>query len=157
MMILSGDPPRSRLLSLVLLVIILALAATPFLFPGAKPLNVAAKICVFAALVASYDLLLGYTGTVSFAHTMFYGIGSYGIAIALYVFMADCLHASHSGVDAIRTVLPTRFSSLTFCAALGLMAAPVLHLGWQIWSPGWKKKAAIAVEEEFSCKSSPQN
>lgn len=47
-------------------------------------MNVATKICIFALLVASYDLLLGYTGTVSFAHTMFYGIGSYGIAIALY-------------------------------------------------------------------------
>jgi branched-chain amino acid transport system permease protein len=84
MMILSGDPPRSRILSLVLFVIVLALAATPLLFPGAKPLNVAAKICVFAALAASYDLLLGYTGSVSFAHTMFYGIGSYAVAIALY-------------------------------------------------------------------------
>ena len=47
-------------------------------------MNVATKICIFAALVASYDLLLGYTGSVSFAHTMFYGIGSYSIAIALY-------------------------------------------------------------------------
>ena len=35
-------------------------------------------------LVASYDLLLGYTGIVSFAHTMFFGIGGYGVAIALY-------------------------------------------------------------------------
>jgi len=51
--------------------------------PGSKPLNVAAKICIFIALAASYDLLLGYTGVVSFAHTMFYGIGSYGIAISL--------------------------------------------------------------------------
>ena len=34
-------------------------------------------------LVASYDLLLGYTGIVSFAHTMFFGIGAYGVAIAL--------------------------------------------------------------------------
>ncbi|MGO9361295.1 MAG: branched-chain amino acid ABC transporter permease [Xanthobacteraceae bacterium] len=84
MMILSGDPPRSRVLSLILVVIVALLALAPFVFPGAKPLNVATKICVFAALVASYDLLLGYTGTVSFAHTMFYGIGSYGIAIALY-------------------------------------------------------------------------
>ena len=84
MMILSGDPPRSRVLALLLIAIVLVLAITPFVFPGAKPLNVAAKICVFAALVASYDLLLGYTGTVSFAHTMFYGIGSYAVAIALY-------------------------------------------------------------------------
>jgi len=47
-------------------------------------MNVATKILIFSALVASYDLLLGYTGSVSFAHTMFYGIGSYSIAIALY-------------------------------------------------------------------------
>ena len=84
MMLLSGDPPRSRALSFLLLVIILGLAATPFLLPGAKAMNVAANICIFAVLVASYDLLLGYTGTVSFAHTMFYGIGSYAVAIAMY-------------------------------------------------------------------------
>ena len=59
------------------------LAATPFLFSGSQPLSTAAKICVFIALVASYDLLLGYTGIVSFAHTMFFGIGGYGVAIGL--------------------------------------------------------------------------
>jgi branched-chain amino acid transport system permease protein len=81
--ILSGDFPRSSVLSVALLAILLALAFAPFLFAGAQPLNVAAKICVFILLVASYDLLLGYTGIVSFAHTMFFGIGGYGAAIAL--------------------------------------------------------------------------
>src|SRR5688500_5096706 len=81
---LSGDRPRSVVLTVALIVIVLALALAPFLFPGAKPLNVAAKVCIFIALAASYDLLLGYAGVVSFAHTMFYGIGSYGVAIALY-------------------------------------------------------------------------
>ena len=61
----------------------IALALAPFLFPGTRPLDVAAKVCVFVLLVASYDLLLGYTGIVSFAHTMFFGIGGYGVAIAL--------------------------------------------------------------------------
>ena len=84
MKLLSGDPPRSIILSVLLGTIVLALAFAPFLFPGSKPLNVAAKICVFIVLVASYDLLLGYAGIVSFAHTMFYGIGSYGMAIALF-------------------------------------------------------------------------
>src|SRR6266550_3931810 len=63
--------------------ILSGLAVAPFLFPGAKSLNVAAKICVFIVLAASFDLLLGYTGIVSFAHTMFFGIGAYGVAIAL--------------------------------------------------------------------------
>ena len=81
--LLSGDPPRSRLLALLLIVIVLGLVLAPFVFPGARALNVAAKICIFIVLVASYDLLLGYTGIVSFAHTMFFGIGAYGVAIAL--------------------------------------------------------------------------
>lgn len=80
--ILSSDYPRSRVLSVMLVIILLGLALTPFLFPGAKALNVAAKILIFIVLVASFDLLLGYTGIFSFAHTMFFGIGAYGIAIA---------------------------------------------------------------------------
>jgi branched-chain amino acid transport system permease protein len=81
--LLSGDKPRSRLLTAMLVAIFAALALAPFLFPGTRPLDVAAKVCVFILLVASYDLLLGYTGIVSFAHTMFFGIGGYGIGIAL--------------------------------------------------------------------------
>jgi branched-chain amino acid transport system permease protein len=80
--LLSHDLPRSRWLALALLLIVLALAAAPFLFPGAKALAVAAKTLVFILLVASFDLLLGYTGIVSFAHTMFFGIGAYGVAVA---------------------------------------------------------------------------
>jgi branched-chain amino acid transport system permease protein len=79
----SGDLPRSRVLSFLLIVILLGLLLAPFLFSGARPLNTAATICIYIVLVASYDLLLGYTGIVSFAHTMFYGIGAYGIGIAL--------------------------------------------------------------------------
>lgn len=63
--------------------IALALALAPFLFPDIRSQEVAARICVFIVLVASYDLLIGYTGIVSFAHTMFFGLGAYGTAIAL--------------------------------------------------------------------------
>jgi branched-chain amino acid transport system permease protein len=81
--LLSNDFPRSRVLAVLLVAVLIALALTPFLFPGVKALNVAAKVLVFTVLVASFDLLLGYTGIVSFAHTMFFGIGAYGVAIAL--------------------------------------------------------------------------
>ncbi len=80
--LLSHDMPRNRVLAALLVLIVLGLALTPLLFPGTKALNVAAKIIVFVVLVASFDLLLGYTGIVSFAHTMFFGIGAYGVAIA---------------------------------------------------------------------------
>ena len=82
MRLLSGDAPRSRVLALLLALILLALAFAPFLFPGSRSLETAARICVVIVLVASYDLLLGYGGIVSFAHTMFFGMGAYGVAIA---------------------------------------------------------------------------
>ena len=66
--LLSHDLPRNRWLAASLVLVLLGLAAAPFLFPGSKPLGVAAKMLVFILLVASYDLLLGYTGIVSFAH-----------------------------------------------------------------------------------------
>jgi branched-chain amino acid transport system permease protein len=81
--LLSGDRIGSKALAVVLAAILFGLAFAPFLFPGTRALDVAAKVCVFVLLVASYDLLLGYTGIVSFAHTMFFGIGGYGVAIAL--------------------------------------------------------------------------
>ena len=80
--LLSHDLPRSRWLALALIVVVVGLAIAPFAFPGSKSLSVAAKMLVFILLVASYDLLLGYTGIVSFAHTMFFGIGAYGVAVA---------------------------------------------------------------------------
>lgn len=78
----SNDLPRGKLFNLVLIAIVLGLAGAPFLFSGARPLNTAATICVYIVLVASYDLLLGYTGIVSFAHTMFFGIGAYGVGLS---------------------------------------------------------------------------
>jgi ABC-type branched-subunit amino acid transport system permease subunit len=105
--LLSNDYPRSRILAVVLVLLFLALAFTPFLFPGVKALNVAAKVLVFIVLVASFDLLLGYTGIVSFAHTMFFGIGAYGIAIASTRMGAGWTRAAgrHAGALALSFVL----------------------------------------------------
>ena len=50
--LLSGDPPRSTLLAVMLIAIVAALAAAPFLFPGPKALAVAAKILVFVIPVS---------------------------------------------------------------------------------------------------------
>ncbi|WP_353338353.1 branched-chain amino acid ABC transporter permease [Pelagimonas sp. KU-00592-HH] len=82
MSLISGDAPRSKILTLVLIAIFLGLALAPFLFPGVRSLDTAARIAIFIVLAASYDLLLGYTGVVSFAHTMFFGIGAYGVGLA---------------------------------------------------------------------------
>lgn len=80
----QNNPDYGRIFVWGLVVLIwLILAAPPFLFHDVRSQQVAARICVFIVLVASYDLLIGYTGIVSFAHTMFFGLSAYETAIAL--------------------------------------------------------------------------
>jgi branched-chain amino acid transport system permease protein len=111
--LLSHDLPRSKLLAALLILTVLGLAFAPFVFPGTKAMNVAAKILVFITLVASYDLLLGYTGIVSFAHTLFFGIGAYGVAIA-------CSRAEDPGWSTV---------ALGLAAALGVSLLLALVIG----------------------------
>jgi len=80
--VFSGSGPGSKLLIALALIVFLGLALTPFLFPGTRAMETGAKIAIFIVLVASYDLLLGYTGIVSFAHSVFFGFGAYGVALA---------------------------------------------------------------------------
>jgi hypothetical protein len=54
-----------------------------------------------------------------------------GVALALYVFMADSIDASARGLDAVRTVLPEKFNWPAFCVALALMSAPLMQAGRQ--------------------------
>ncbi len=81
--LLSGDLPRSRVLAVLLAIIVACLALGPFLFDGTRAFAMLGMICIFIIVVASYDLMLGYTHIVSFAHTMFFGIGAYGVAMAI--------------------------------------------------------------------------
>ncbi len=80
-----SDPARRgrMIVYAIALAIGIALAFAPFLFQDVRSGQVAARICIFIVLAASYDLLIGYTGIVSFAHTMFFGLGAYGAAMAL--------------------------------------------------------------------------
>jgi hypothetical protein len=57
---------------------------------------------------------------------------SIGIALALYVFMADSLLTVYQGLDVTRQVLPRTFNWAVFCVALTLMAVPVAQIGWRM-------------------------
>jgi branched-chain amino acid transport system permease protein len=124
----------------------LALALAPFLFHDVRSIQVAARICVFVVLVASYDLLIGYTGIVSFAHTMFFGIGAYGTAIALKVMGASwnaVLAGSASGLALALVLalavglLSLRVKAIFFAMVTLAVASVVLVLASQLsWLTG---------------------
>ena len=83
MKLLSGDRSGHPAATALVVLLAFALLFAPWLFPGTRTLATAARICVFAVLAASYDVLLGYTGIVSFAHAMFFAGGAYAVAIPL--------------------------------------------------------------------------
>lgn len=116
--ILSGDRPRSRALGVLLVAIFVCLAAGPLLFSGTRAFAMLGTICIFIIVVAAYDLMLGYTHIVSFAHTMFFGIGAYGVAMAI--------SAWGNGFDAIAGgALLAVLLSVVLALLLGLLSLRV--------------------------------
>jgi branched-chain amino acid transport system permease protein len=63
------------------LAILLFLLLFPFVNDSRSTLILLAQIFIFAIFAMSFDILLGYTGIVSFGHCMFFGIGAYSTAL----------------------------------------------------------------------------
>jgi branched-chain amino acid transport system permease protein len=74
---------RDRMVRALRLAVLAAFALVPLVASSFQLTDLAVKIAIFAALVASYDVVIGYTGIVSFGHAMFFGFGAYGVALAL--------------------------------------------------------------------------
>ncbi|WP_413227233.1 branched-chain amino acid ABC transporter permease [Cytobacillus firmus] len=53
----------------------------PFVNDSRSTLILLTQIFIFAIFAMSFDILLGYTGIVSFGHCMFFGIGAYSTAL----------------------------------------------------------------------------
>ncbi|QFF99086.1 branched-chain amino acid ABC transporter permease [Psychrobacillus glaciei] len=79
---------KFQLNNVLLLVIVAALAIFPFISDSRTWTILLTQIFIFSILAMSYDILLGYTGIVSFGHAMFFGMGAYTTAILLHQFEA---------------------------------------------------------------------
>ena len=80
-----------------------------------------------------------------------------GVALALYVFMADSIAVANRGVETIRAVLPEKFNWPLFGVALVLMAAPATQMLRQFLTRAQTKPATDAQAEEFGCTRNLQN
>ncbi|MFJ7953160.1 branched-chain amino acid ABC transporter permease [Lysinibacillus sp. NPDC096418] len=63
--------------------ILVFLILFPFINDSRTLIILLTQIFIFGILAMSYDILLGYTGIVSFGHAMFFGIGAYTTAVML--------------------------------------------------------------------------
>jgi branched-chain amino acid transport system permease protein len=71
---------RARVLGFA--VLLLALLAFPAV-AGRYPVKLLQEILIWGIYAMSLDLLMGYTGMVSFGHSAFFGVGGYVAALAL--------------------------------------------------------------------------
>ncbi len=65
------------------LLFILILLVFPFVSDSRSMLILFTQIFIFAIFAMSFDILLGYTGIVSFGHCLFFGIGAYSVALMI--------------------------------------------------------------------------
>jgi branched-chain amino acid transport system permease protein len=63
-------------------VVVAILAALPVVL-GKFELGLLIQVFVLAVFAVSYDLLMGYSGILSFGHALFFGMGAYTVAILL--------------------------------------------------------------------------
>jgi len=77
------SPPRRDYAYWIGFVVVVALLwAAPLVLPGSWG-RFATEILIWGLLAMSSDILIGYTGMVSFGHSVFFGLGMYGAAAAL--------------------------------------------------------------------------
>ncbi|RUL55520.1 branched-chain amino acid ABC transporter permease [Lysinibacillus antri] len=69
--------------NIIFVLLLVALVAFPFVADSRTLTILLTQIFIFGILAMSYDILLGYTGIVSFGHAMFFGVGAYSTAIML--------------------------------------------------------------------------
>ncbi len=101
---------------------ILFLLPLPWWGPVLAPVLIALLMIVWGTVATGSGPSEGKLG---FGRTAWI-LNGIGICLALYVFMADAIRVADQGTEAIREVLPVRFSWGLFLVALGLMAAPLM-------------------------------
>ncbi len=110
---------------------VLFLIPLPWWGPVLAPVLIAALMVLFGTLVTQFAAG-AETPWPRWPSGVAFGVG---VALALYVFMADALHLPEKSEAALRQMLPTRFPWPLFDLALLLMAVPVLEVGRRVWPP----------------------
>ena len=132
----------TRLTFWVQIALVLLLLISPML-SSFRVMDAAAKIMIFTVVVASYDLILGYTGLLSLAHAMFFGVGAYSVALLCYhsgtpswyhLILAVILSVSLSIILAVILAFFSLRTKAIFFAMLSLALADFFHILGITWS-----------------------
>jgi hypothetical protein len=102
---------------------ILFLIPLPWWGPVIAPVAIASLMIAWGTAVTRWS----HSPTGAVRGWMVWVLNGLGMILALVVFMTDAARVAHQGPDAVRNVLPHTFNWPVFCAALMLMAAPLVR------------------------------
>jgi len=110
----------------------------PVLLPHPFVLSIATQAVIWALLAASWDLLSGYTGQVSFGHAGFFALGAYTAAAAskhlgLSPWLGLALGAAVAAVVGFGTGFPALRLRGHYLALVTLALAELIRLTAQNW------------------------
>jgi branched-chain amino acid transport system permease protein len=81
---IEAKSKRLRYVDVLIAIAVFAVLATlPFLFSSKALLDFVIRCAAFGLFATSLNLLVGYTGMISFGHGMFFGLGAYGFALIM--------------------------------------------------------------------------
>jgi hypothetical protein len=115
---------------------ILFLLPLPWWGPVLAPVIIAAIMICFGTLVTQFnqtDLKRPLTGQPIWPRRWVWLLNLSGVALALFVFMADAIGALSGGTETIQATLPHRFNWPLFSLAVVLIAVPVVDMFIHIW------------------------
>ena len=110
----------------------------PVLLPHPFVLSIATQAVIWALLAASWDLLSGYTGQVSFGHAGFFALGAYTAAavskhLGLSPWLGLVLGAAVAAVVGLGTGFPALRLRGHYLALVTLALAELIRLTAQNW------------------------
>jgi len=100
----------------------------PWWGPVLAPVSIALLMILWGTLVSTWRI----SPSANSWEWKAWLLNFFGVALALYMFMADTIRVSGQGIEGVRNVLPASFNWSLFCLALVLMAAPVLQVTWRL-------------------------
>jgi hypothetical protein len=103
---------------------VLFLLPLPWWGPVLAPVLIALLMIVWGTLASQFDR----ARPPAMSNAWIWALNGMGIVLALNVFMADTLRVANQGAAVVRNVLPSHFNWPLFCAALLLMAAPIMEI-----------------------------
>jgi branched-chain amino acid transport system permease protein len=136
-----------------LAVAVIVLAGVPLWVGGTFYVNIVSQILIGAIFALSLNVLVGYAGLISLGHAGLFGVGAYGIAVAL--------GAGFGHIGAIAVALALTLLTTAIFAVLALRTSGIgfimitLALGQILWGLAYRWIAVTNGDNGISATSRP--